>query len=62
MYLSVTHPFSQGNLLFFLLHPALELVLNQYRILEPKLDVRDILSVHMLDVICTLLVAFDKPG
>ena len=62
VYLPVIHPFSKGNLLFLHYHPKSELVPNRFGILEPKLDVRDVLPAHWLDVICTPLVAFDKNG
>ncbi|KXF80185.1 5-formyltetrahydrofolate cyclo-ligase [Enterovibrio coralii] len=62
VYLPVIHPFSKGHLLFLHYHPKTQLVPNQYGILEPKLDVRDVLPAAKLDVICTPLVAFDAAG
>ncbi|WP_283130045.1 5-formyltetrahydrofolate cyclo-ligase [Enterovibrio norvegicus] len=62
VYLPVIHPFSKGNLLFLHYRPKTELVPNRFGILEPKLDVRDVLPAHRLDVICTPLVAFDRTG
>ena len=38
------------------------MVANQYGILEPKLDVRNIINVTELDIIFTPLVAFDEKG
>ncbi|PKF51670.1 5-formyltetrahydrofolate cyclo-ligase [Enterovibrio nigricans] len=62
VYLPVIHPFSKGHLLFLHYHPDTKLVLNQYGIPEPKLDVRDVLPASKIDVICTPLVAFDDAG
>lgn len=38
------------------------LVPNRYGILEPRLNVLDVLPANQLDVICTPLVAFDGSG
>jgi 5-formyltetrahydrofolate cyclo-ligase len=62
VYLPVLHPFSLGNLLFLHYHPQSELVINRLKIQEPKLDVRDVLPLHKLDVLVTPLVAFDEKG
>ena len=62
VYLPVLHPFSPGNLLFLQYHPHSELVINRLKIQEPKLDVRDVLSLAQLDVLITPLVAFDSQG
>ncbi|MEZ8144556.1 5-formyltetrahydrofolate cyclo-ligase [Enterovibrio norvegicus FF-33] len=62
VYLPVIHPFSKGHLLFLRYHPQSTLVANRYGILEPKLDVRDVLPAEKLDLICTPLVAFDQSG
>ncbi|MDD1782940.1 5-formyltetrahydrofolate cyclo-ligase [Enterovibrio sp. ZSDZ35] len=62
VYLPVIHPFSKGHLLFLHYHPNSHLIPNRYGILEPKLDVRDVLPARKLDVICTPLVAFDAQG
>ncbi|MGL5700386.1 MAG: 5-formyltetrahydrofolate cyclo-ligase, partial [Kluyvera sp.] len=62
VYLPVLHPFSPGNLLFLHYHPHSELVVNRLKILEPKLDVRDVLPLDKLDVLITPLVAFDEQG
>ncbi|MGG7449219.1 5-formyltetrahydrofolate cyclo-ligase [Kosakonia oryzendophytica] len=62
VYLPVLHPFSPGNLLFLHYHPHSELVVNRLKIQEPKLDVRDVLPLHQLDVLITPLVAFDEHG
>lgn len=62
VYLPVIHPFSKGHLLFLHYHPDSTLVANRYGILEPRLNVLDVLPAHRLDVICTPLVAFDDRG
>lgn len=61
-YVPVVHPFSAGNLLFLHYHNNSKMVLNQYKIKEPALDVRDIKPVNTLDIILTPLVAFDSSG
>ncbi len=62
VYLPVLHPFSPGNLLFLHYHPHSELVVNQFKIREPALDVRDVLPLAELDVLIVPLVAFDAEG
>ncbi|MBA6233471.1 MULTISPECIES: 5-formyltetrahydrofolate cyclo-ligase [unclassified Colwellia] len=62
VYLPVIHPFSQGNLLFLHYTETSSLIKNKYGILEPKLDVRHIITVANLDIIFTPLVAFDRYG
>jgi 5-formyltetrahydrofolate cyclo-ligase len=62
VYLPVLHPFSPGNLLFLHYHPHSELVVNQFKIREPALDVRDVLPLAKLDVLIVPLVAFDAEG
>lgn len=62
VYLPVLHPFSPGNLLFLRYTPQSNLVTNRLKILEPKLDVRDVLPLNKLDVLVTPLVAFDETG
>jgi len=62
LYLPVVHPFSKGNLLFLRYEKYSAMVLNQYNIEEPKLDVRDIKTMQQLDMIMTPLVAFDATG
>ncbi|WP_213715350.1 5-formyltetrahydrofolate cyclo-ligase [Cedecea lapagei] len=62
VYLPVLHPFSPGNLLFLRYTPQSNLVTNRLKILEPKLDVRDVLPLNKLDVLVTPLVAFDEIG
>ena len=62
VYLPVIHPFSKGHLLFLNYHKNSILIKNQYGILEPKLDIRDLHRVNEIDVLCTPLVAFDQTG
>ncbi|MEE3662210.1 5-formyltetrahydrofolate cyclo-ligase [Brenneria sp. g21c3] len=62
VYLPVLHPFSAGNLLFLRYAPDTELVLNRLKILQPRLDVRQVLPLQQLDVLLTPLVAFDRQG
>ncbi|VEB95500.1 5-formyltetrahydrofolate cyclo-ligase family protein [Cedecea lapagei] len=62
VYLPVLHPFSPGNLLFLRYTPTSRLVTNRLKILEPELDVRDVLPLNKLDVLITPLVAFDAKG
>ncbi|MCE0827436.1 MULTISPECIES: 5-formyltetrahydrofolate cyclo-ligase [Buttiauxella] len=62
VYLPVLHPFSKGNLLFLRYSENSHLVMNRLKILEPKLDVRDVLPLDKLDVLITPLVAFDEQG
>ena len=59
LYLPVLHPFSEGNLLFLAYTPTTKLIKNKFNILEPKLDVRQVLPAEQLDIIFTPLVAFD---
>ncbi|MFZ7344414.1 5-formyltetrahydrofolate cyclo-ligase [Avibacterium volantium] len=60
VYLPILHPFSANNLLFLRYHPNSPLQKNKFGILEPKLDVRNVLPTNELDIIFTPLVAFDK--
>ncbi|MBA6382244.1 5-formyltetrahydrofolate cyclo-ligase [Colwellia sp. BRX10-6] len=62
VYLPVIHPFSKNNLLFLKYADTSILVKNKYGILEPKLNVQDIITVAQLDIIFTPLVAFDRYG
>jgi 5-formyltetrahydrofolate cyclo-ligase len=56
------HPFSKGHLLFLSYDNNSSMVVNQYNIEEPKLDVRHIKPIQQLDMILTPLVAFDSTG
>ncbi len=60
--LPVLHPFTEGRLLFLNYRPETPLVRNRLNILEPALDVREILPLGELDIILTPLVAFDATG
>ncbi|RJT41556.1 5-formyltetrahydrofolate cyclo-ligase [Rahnella woolbedingensis] len=60
--LPVLHPFSAGNLLFLRYTPDTPLVRNRLKILEPQLDVTQVIPLSQLDVILTPLVAFDSTG
>ncbi len=62
IYLPIVHPFSKGHLLFLRYDNNSTLVINQFNIEEPKLDVRDIKPIQQLDIILTPLVAFDSTG
>lgn len=61
-YLPVIHPFSKGHLLFLRYEKNTTMVINQYNIEEPKLDIRDIKPIQQLNIILTPLVAFDSSG
>lgn len=60
--LPVLHPFSPGHLLFLRYTPETPLVRNRLNILEPQLDVTQIIPLQQLDIILTPLVAFDSAG
>lgn len=62
VYLPVLHPFSSGHLLFLRYAPETPLVRNRFNILEPRLDVRQVLPLGELEVVLTPLVAFDHTG
>ena len=62
VYLPRLHPFSPGNLLFLRYDNDTTLLKNSLGIWEPKLDIRQMLLAHQLDVIVTPLVAFDNAG
>ncbi|WP_409160437.1 5-formyltetrahydrofolate cyclo-ligase [Pectobacterium sp. B2J-2] len=62
VYLPVLHPFCVGHLLFLRYAPDTELVRNRLKIMEPRLDVRQVLPLPQLDILLTPLVAFDQQG
>lgn len=62
VYLPVLHPFSPGNLLFLRYSPDTSLTPNRFNILEPRLDVRQVLPLGDLEVVLAPLVAFDNAG
>lgn len=61
-YLPRLHPFNAGQLLFLHYTKTSIIQPNQFGILEPKLDVRDVMPIDELDVVITPLVAFDAKG
>ncbi|QYJ80676.1 5-formyltetrahydrofolate cyclo-ligase [Shewanella acanthi] len=61
-YLPRLHPFNPGQLLFLHYSESSIMLPNQFGILEPKLDVRDVMPIDALDVVITPLVAFDSKG
>ena len=58
--LPVLHPFSAHYLQFVQYRSAQDLVPNRFGILEPKLDVRNIVPLDEIDLIFVPLVACDK--
>ncbi|MEQ9893029.1 5-formyltetrahydrofolate cyclo-ligase [Pectobacterium aroidearum] len=62
VYLPVLHPFRAGHLLFLRYAPDTKLVRNRLKIMEPRLDVRQVLPLPQLDILLTPLVAFDHQG
>ncbi|GKW16632.1 5-formyltetrahydrofolate cyclo-ligase [Pectobacterium carotovorum subsp. carotovorum] len=62
VFLPVLHPFRTGHLLFLRYSPDTELVRNRLKIMEPHLDVRQVLPLPQLDILLTPLVAFDRQG
>ena len=60
IFLPVLHPFSKGHLLFLAYTPSTPMIKNKFGILEPQLNVQNILPIEELDIIFTPLVAFDK--
>lgn len=59
VYLPVLHPFSPGQLLFLRYHPQSLMIKNKFGINEPKLDIREVIPLHQLNIIFTPLVGFD---
>jgi len=62
VYLPVLHPFSAGNLLFLRYDEQTPLEMNRLKIMQPRLDVSQVLPLNQLDVLITPLVAFDSHG
>ena len=62
IYLPVLHPFSANQLLFLQYHGEAQLERNRLGILQPKLDVRNVLPLNELEMIFVPLVACDKQG
>ncbi|MBN6078736.1 5-formyltetrahydrofolate cyclo-ligase [Aggregatibacter actinomycetemcomitans] len=62
VYLPVLHPFCRGHLLFLHYLPDTPMKRDKFGILEPHLNVHNVLPLAQLDMIFTPLVAFDKQG
>ncbi|HEI8868493.1 5-formyltetrahydrofolate cyclo-ligase [Serratia sp. AKBS12] len=62
LYLPVLHPFSAGHLLFLRYTAETPMTHNRFNIVEPQLDVRNVLPTRQLDIILAPLVAFDHTG
>ncbi len=62
VYLPVLHPFCRGHLLFLRYLPNTPMKPNKFGILEPHLNLQNVLPIEQLDMIFTPLVAFDKQG
>ena len=62
VYLPVLHPFNPNHLLFLRYLPDTPMLKNKFGILEPKLNVQNVLPLDELDILFTPLVAFDKQG
>lgn len=62
IYLPVLHPFSANQLLFLQYQGEPQLERNRFGILQPKLDVRNVLPLNELEMIFVPLVACDKQG
>ncbi|OCG01283.1 5-formyltetrahydrofolate cyclo-ligase [Gilliamella sp. wkB112] len=62
VYLPIIHPFVPTHLLFLKYTNQTTLVKNQFSILEPPLNVLDVIPYQDLDIIFTPLVAFDDRG
>ncbi|OCG15944.1 5-formyltetrahydrofolate cyclo-ligase [Gilliamella sp. App6-5] len=62
VYLPIIHPFSSKHLLFLKYTSQTQLIKNKFGILEPELNILNVLPSHQLDIIFTPLVAFDQRG
>ncbi|NUF27455.1 5-formyltetrahydrofolate cyclo-ligase [Gilliamella bombicola] len=62
VYLPIIHPFVSTHLLFLKYTSQTRLIKNKFGILEPELNVLNVLPNNQLDVIFTPLVAFDQRG
>lgn len=62
VYLPVIHPFVSTHLLFLKYTPQTSLIKNKFNILQPALNVLNVLPYQKLDIIFTPLVAFDERG
>ncbi len=62
VFLPVLHPFTAGYLLFQRYTPTTMMSSNKFGILEPTLDVSQLMLPQQLSVILTPLVGFDQHG
>ncbi|OCG09115.1 5-formyltetrahydrofolate cyclo-ligase [Gilliamella sp. wkB178] len=62
VYLPIIHPFAPKHLLFLNYTAKTPLIKNQFGILEPPLNVLNVIPLPELDIIFTPLVAFDDRG
>ena len=62
VYLPIIHPCVSTPLLFIHYTPNSQLIKNKYGILEPFLNVLDVIPYQKLDIVFTPLVAFDNRG
>ncbi|OCG28313.1 5-formyltetrahydrofolate cyclo-ligase [Gilliamella sp. wkB108] len=62
VYLPIIHPFVSSHLLFLNYTRQTPLIKNRFGILEPRLNVQNVLPYQYLDIVFTPLVAFDERG
>lgn len=60
VFIPIIHPFNKKYLLFVRYQATTQLTRNKFGILQPKLNIADVIPHHKLDVIFTPLVAFDE--
>lgn len=60
LYLPIIHPFTTGNLLFSRYDQNTEFKSHRWGMLEPKLDVRNVVPLSQIELIFTPLVGCDK--
>lgn len=60
--LPILHPFAPGQLLFQSYHKDTHLIKNKFGILEPKINVEDIIPIADIDCFVLPLVAFSSQG
>lgn len=60
LYLPIIHPFANGNLLFSRYDQHTEFTPHRWGMLEPKLDVRNVVPLSQIELIFTPLVGCDK--
>lgn len=60
LYLPIIHPFTTGNLLFSCFNQHTEFKAHRWGMLEPKLDIRNIVPLSQIELIFTPLVGCDK--